>query len=155
MEARDDHELKAGEPATPVTGIVTTSLASLDVLQRAVKAGANMIVTAEPTFYSRGDARTPPAGRGRGGAAPNAAPGSAPAQPPAAVPPDPVFIGKNDFVTRHNLIVFRLTSTGGNASPIPSRRASQNRWAGLNTRRRATRGSTSCPRRHWNRSSGL
>ena len=111
--------LKAGDAATAVTGLVTTSLASLDVLQRAVKAGANMIVTAEPTFYSRSDARTPPAGRGRGGPAPNAAPGSAPVQPPAAVPPDPVFTGKNDFITRHNLIVFRLNEHWRQRQPDP------------------------------------
>jgi putative NIF3 family GTP cyclohydrolase 1 type 2 len=107
--------LKAGEAVTAVTGIVTTSLASLDVLQRAVKVGANMVVTAEPTFYSRGDARTPPAGRGRGGAAPNAAP----VQPAAAAPPDPVFTGKNDFITKHNLVVFRLAEHWRQRQPDP------------------------------------
>src|SRR5580698_8278893 len=40
---------KAGDPSTAVTGIVTTALASLDVLGRAVKAGANLIITCEPT----------------------------------------------------------------------------------------------------------
>src|SRR5271163_1344511 len=41
---------KAGNPSTAVTGIVTTALASLDVLGRAVKAGANLIISCEPTF---------------------------------------------------------------------------------------------------------
>jgi putative NIF3 family GTP cyclohydrolase 1 type 2 len=104
--------LKAGEAATAVTGVATTSLATLDVLQRAVKAGANLIVTAEPAFYSRGDARTPPAGRGRGGAAPNPTP---PPPPPA----DPVFAGKNAFIDKHNLVVFRLLDHWRQRQPDP------------------------------------
>src|ERR1700722_8534439 len=66
---------KAGDPSTVVTGIVTTALASLDVLGRAVKAGANLIVTCEPTFYSRGDSPTPPVRRGFPGMVPE--PGAA------------------------------------------------------------------------------
>src|SRR5262245_23951703 len=54
---------KAGDPATNVTGIVVTSMATLDVLQQAAKLGANFVVTAAPTFYSRADARQP-GGRG-------------------------------------------------------------------------------------------
>jgi hypothetical protein len=94
--------VKAGDPATAITGIVTTSLASMAVLQQAVKAGANLIVTNQPTFYSRGDARTPPAGRGAG----RGAAGAAPLPPP---PADAVFTAKNAFITRHNLVVFRLS----------------------------------------------
>jgi putative NIF3 family GTP cyclohydrolase 1 type 2 len=59
--------LKAGEPSAIVTGIVTTSMATLDVLKRAHGAGANLVITAEPTFYARADAREPGAGRGFGG----------------------------------------------------------------------------------------
>ena len=54
---------KAGDPSTAVTRIVTTSLASLDVLNRAVKSGANLIITSEPTFYSKADTPTPPVRR--------------------------------------------------------------------------------------------
>ena len=63
---------KAGDPSTEVTGIATTALATLSVLERAVKAGANLIVTSEPTFFSRTDSPTPPVRRGFGpaGAAP-------------------------------------------------------------------------------------
>ena len=43
---------KAGDPSTVVTGIVTTSMATLDVLQKAVQAGANLVITAAPTFRS-------------------------------------------------------------------------------------------------------
>ena len=35
---------KAGDPITPVTGIVTTSLATIGVMRQAVKVGANLIV---------------------------------------------------------------------------------------------------------------
>ena len=54
---------KAGDPSAVVTGIVTTSLASLEVLIRSAKAGANLIVTSEPTFFSKADTPTPPARR--------------------------------------------------------------------------------------------
>ena len=84
---------KAGDSSMVVTGVVTTSMATLDVLQQAVRAGANLIITSQPTFYSRADA--PPAGRGAGVAAGAAAGagrgqgargGGAPAQAP---PPSP------------------------------------------------------------------
>src|SRR5437763_3493418 len=53
---------KAGDPTLPITGIVTTSMATLDVLQQAVKAGANFVITAQPTFYSKADSKSPPLG---------------------------------------------------------------------------------------------
>lgn len=46
---------KAGDPATRVTGVAVTMMATLDVLRRAVAAGANLILTHEPTFYSHRD----------------------------------------------------------------------------------------------------
>src|SRR5688572_9848792 len=55
---------KAGDPSTVVTGIVTTALATIDVMRQSVAAGANMIISSGPTFYSRTDNPTPPAGRG-------------------------------------------------------------------------------------------
>lgn len=75
--------VKAGDPSTIVTGVVTTSMATLAVLRLAVKAGANLVITAHPTFYSRADAR-----------------------PSVA---DPVSAGKNEFITRNELVVFRLS----------------------------------------------
>src|SRR6186713_2014164 len=75
---------KAGDPSTIVTGVVTTSMATLDVLQRAVQAGANLVITAAPTFYSRADLSTPggrglgAGGAGRGGALPARGAGNAP-----------------------------------------------------------------------------
>jgi putative NIF3 family GTP cyclohydrolase 1 type 2 len=84
---------KAGGPSTLVTGIVTTAMATLDVLRKAAEARANLVITCEPTFYSRADAPTPPAGRRGGG----------------PVAKDPVFEAKADFIRRHSFVVFRLS----------------------------------------------
>jgi len=160
----DIDTFKIGDPSTVVTGVVTTSMATLDVLQKAVQAGANFIITAAPTFYSRADLSTP-GGRGAGagggagrgqfparGAGPAAAPGPGPASasgpgtgasapmPPAPAmpgsvvpprpaapaaapatppPPDPVYAGKNDFIAKHKLVVFRLTQHWNQRTPDP------------------------------------
>ena len=156
---------KIGDPSTIVTGVVTTSMATVDVLQKAVQAGANFVITAAPTFYSRADLSTPPAGRGFGpgagggrgqagrganptGAAPPSpatvsGPGTGasapmpptpplpsslvpPVQPPAAgaapatpPPPDLVYAGKNAFIEKHKLVVFRLTQHWNQRKPDP------------------------------------
>ncbi|QBD74618.1 NGG1p interacting factor NIF3 [Ktedonosporobacter rubrisoli] len=47
--------VKCGDPAQPVTGIVTTFTATMDVLRQAVQLGANLIITHEPTFYDHRD----------------------------------------------------------------------------------------------------
>jgi putative NIF3 family GTP cyclohydrolase 1 type 2 len=93
---------KAGDPMTPVKGIATTAMATLDVLKLAVKAGANLVITAEPTFYSRADAATPSAGR-RGG--------------PAA--PDAVFTAKNDFIKNNQLVIWRFSDHWRQRTPDP------------------------------------
>jgi putative NIF3 family GTP cyclohydrolase 1 type 2 len=94
---------KAGDPSTPVTGVVTTSLATLDVMRRAVKAGANMVVASGPTFYSRADSPTPPAGRAA--AAPS--------------PVDPVFAAKHEFIRANKLVVWRFSDHWRLRSPEP------------------------------------
>jgi putative NIF3 family GTP cyclohydrolase 1 type 2 len=96
-----------------VTGIVTTALASLDVLGSAVKVGANLIVTCEPTFFSKADTPTPPVRRGFG-------PGSTgPATPPSPPPADPVFSAKDDFIRKHNLVVWRFSDHWRLRTPDP------------------------------------
>ena len=163
----DVDTFKAGDPSTIVTGVVTTSMATLDVLQKAVQAGANFVITAAPTFYSRADLSTPGrprlrpgrgAGRGqlpaeapvraarRGavtrrrverarhrrlgahaagagaaavGRAAAAAGRAAAAAPPTPPPPDPVYAGKNDFIAKHKLVVFRLTQHWNQRKPDP------------------------------------
>jgi putative NIF3 family GTP cyclohydrolase 1 type 2 len=108
---------KAGDPSSVVTGIVTTALASLEVLGSAVKAGANLIVTCEPTFFAKADTPTPPVMRGFG-------PGSTgrsgpPDTPPSPPPPDPVFSAKDAFLKKHNLIVWRFSDHWRLRKPDP------------------------------------
>lgn len=86
--ADGDDTIKIGDPSTVVTGVVTTSMATLELLQKAERAGANLVITAAPTFYTRADLSTP-GGRGFGA---GAARGQAPARgatPAAAPPPSP------------------------------------------------------------------
>jgi hypothetical protein len=89
----------------PSTGIVTTSLATVDVMRRAVKAGANLIITP-----GRRSIRAPTAPRRQRGAA--AAPATAP-------PPDPVFTAKNEFIRVNRLVVWRFSDLGGWRAPDP------------------------------------
>ena len=93
---------KAGDPSTAVTGIATTSLATIDVMRRAVQAGANLIITSGPTFYSRADTPTLTGRRG------------APA-PPA----DPVFTAKRDFIDQNRLVVWRFSDHWRARTPDP------------------------------------
>jgi putative NIF3 family GTP cyclohydrolase 1 type 2 len=100
--------LKIGDPSTVVTGIVTTAMASLAVLRQAVEAGANVVVSSQPTFYAKADARMPPAPRGPGGGPPGGPPPATPPAPAPAAPPDAVFAAKNAFIDKHKLVVIRL-----------------------------------------------
>jgi putative NIF3 family GTP cyclohydrolase 1 type 2 len=110
---------KAGDPATVVTGIVTTALATMKVLKQAVNVGANLVITCEPTFYARADTATPqgrrgggPGSTGRGG--PGAGSGAEPASGPAQAAqtpsaPDPVFAAKAGFIRTNHLVVWRFS----------------------------------------------
>ena len=86
---------KAGDPNTPVKGIATTAMATMDVLKQAARIGANLIVTYEPTFFGRQDGVTPP----REGAPPFFRGLSA---------DDPVDQAKKAFIEKNGLVVFRL-----------------------------------------------
>ena len=74
---------KAGNPDTPVTGIATTFMATLDQLQRAAARGRNFVITHEPTFWSHLD-RTEELGN------------------------DPVYRFKTDFIAKNKLVVWRF-----------------------------------------------
>ena len=74
---------KFGGPDTKVTGIATTAFASLDVIQRAVKAGLNMIVPHEVTWWNDRDDTT-------------------------IVQDDAVYKAKVDFMRQHDVVVFRM-----------------------------------------------
>jgi|SRR5215472_8741591 len=71
---------KAGDPSTAVKGTAPTATATMDVLKQAAKSNTNLILTYEPTFYSRADR-------------------------PAD---EPVSKAKHDFIERNNLVVFRI-----------------------------------------------
>ena len=47
--------VKIGDPAQPLTGIVTTFLATVEVIEKAAQLGANLIITHEPIFYNHRD----------------------------------------------------------------------------------------------------
>ena len=86
---------KAGDPSTVVKGIATTAMATLDVLKQAVKTHANLILTYEPTFYSRADGRTPAE--------------SAPGRGPGGFGADDLVVkAKREFIEKNGLVVFRL-----------------------------------------------
>jgi hypothetical protein len=76
---------KAGDPDTPVTGIATTMMATLDVLQRAAAKHLNLIITHEPTFYQHTDDR-----------------------PEGMDENDPVWAEKRAFIEKHHLVVWRF-----------------------------------------------
>lgn len=73
---------KAGSPQTPVKGIATTMMATLDVLQRSAAAGRNLVITHEPTFYSHQDGTD--------------------------LSNDPVYQFKADFIRKNNMAVWRF-----------------------------------------------
>ena len=86
---------KAGEPSTVVKGIATTAMATIDVLKRAFRSNANLVISYEPVFYGRSDGR------------PNTGP--TPARGPGGInPDDPVFKAKKEFIEKNGLVVFRL-----------------------------------------------
>lgn len=76
---------KAGNPDSPVTGIAVTMMATLDVLQRAVANGDNLVITHEPTFYNH--AQDKPEGMDES---------------------DPVWLEKREYIAQHGLVVWRL-----------------------------------------------
>jgi putative NIF3 family GTP cyclohydrolase 1 type 2 len=75
---------KAGDPETRVTGIAVTMMATMDVLQRAVAKGDNLIITHEPTFYNHVDV------------------------PEGIAESDAVWKEKRDYIAAHGLVVWRF-----------------------------------------------
>lgn len=85
---------KAGDPSMVVKGIATTAMATLDVLKQALKANTNLVLTYEPTFYSRADGQAPAT--------------STPGRGPGGFADDPVVKAKREFIEKNGLVVFRL-----------------------------------------------
>ncbi len=75
--------IKAGDPATLVTGIATTFLDTMEVLKEANRRGLNLVITHEPTFYNHRDDT-------------------------AFFANDPVYKEKLAFIEQHHMVVFRL-----------------------------------------------
>ncbi len=74
---------KAGDPETPVKGIATSFMATLDVLERSAAAGANFVISHEPTFWNHQDIIKD-------------------------FSDDPVFRFKTAFIAKNNMVVWRL-----------------------------------------------
>jgi putative NIF3 family GTP cyclohydrolase 1 type 2 len=77
-----DH-VSAGDPTTPVTGIATMAIASLDCLKRAAAAGRNLILTYDPAFWSGNDSLD-------------------------RLESNSLFLEKRDFIRAHKLVCFNL-----------------------------------------------
>jgi putative NIF3 family GTP cyclohydrolase 1 type 2 len=78
--------IKEGDPATVVTGIVTTFSPTMEVLRKAVADGDNLIVSHEPTFYNHLDERT-------------------------MFADDPVYKEKLAYIREHHLVIWRFHDT--------------------------------------------
>jgi len=100
---------KAGNPADAVHGIVTTAMATMDMLVRASREMFNLVVTLEPVFFGRLDVQAPPsganagAGRGQSGVRPD----------------DPVYGAKQDFIRKNGLVVWRFSDHWRARHPDP------------------------------------
>lgn len=75
--------IKAGDPQTPVTGIVTTMFATMDVLKKAVALKCNLIICHEPVFYNHRDETK-------------------------QFENDPVFLEKKKFIDDNKLVIWRF-----------------------------------------------
>ena len=75
--------IKAGDPQTRVTGIVTTMFATMDVLKKAVTMNCNLIIAHEPLFYNHLDETKQFAN-------------------------DPVFLEKKKFIEDNKLVIWRF-----------------------------------------------
>jgi putative NIF3 family GTP cyclohydrolase 1 type 2 len=84
--------LKAGDPKTVVTGIVTTFMDTYPVLEKAVASGKNLIITHEPTFYNHLDDQQP-------------------------LSADPVQQQKLAYIREHHLVVWRFHDTWHQRQP--------------------------------------
>ncbi len=85
---------KAGSPETPVTGVVTTVVATQRVLARAVELKRNLIVTQEPVFYNANDE-------------------------PGNRASDAIYLAKKAYIEQHGLVVFRFADHWSARQPDP------------------------------------
>ena len=81
--ARTCDGLKAGDPATNITGVAVTWMADLAALREAVRLGFNCVVTHEPTFYNHWDRLE-------------------------GLAEDAQVKAKQELIQRHNLVIYRV-----------------------------------------------
>ena len=74
---------KFGGPDTVVTGIATSFMGTFEALTKAVDLGLNMLIPHEDTYWNDADSTT-------------------------LVEHDPLYRMKVDFMTKHNVVVFRI-----------------------------------------------
>ena len=86
--------IHAGSPDAEVTGVATTVMSTLDVLQRAAKLQKNLVITHEPTFYTGNDNVS-------------------------GLLDDPMYRRKLDFIKANNLVVFRFHDNWHARRPEP------------------------------------
>lgn len=75
--------IKCGDPSQPLRGIACTFMATRSVLDRAVAAGANLVITHEPSFYNHLDET-------------------------AWLEADPTYQAKRAFLEDNNLVLWRV-----------------------------------------------
>ncbi|MDH3649565.1 MAG: Nif3-like dinuclear metal center hexameric protein, partial [Saprospiraceae bacterium] len=75
--------VKTGDPEMICKGIVTTFLATADVIKKATALGANLIITHEPTFYNHLDETS-------------------------WLTDDPVYQAKRSLIDEHNIVIWRF-----------------------------------------------
>jgi putative NIF3 family GTP cyclohydrolase 1 type 2 len=85
---------KAGSPSVVVKGIATTVMSTFEVLQKAAKAGRNLVITHEPTFFTGNDNVTDLTG-------------------------DPMYARKRAFVDANELVVLRFHDNWHGRRPEP------------------------------------
>ncbi len=86
--------IKAGDPSTPVKGIITTMFATMDVLRKAVEMNCNLIIAHEPLFYNHLDAT-------------------------AQFQDDPVYLEKKRFIDENRLVIWRFHDYIHSLNPDP------------------------------------
>ena len=94
---------KMGDPDTPVAAVAACFMSTLDVIQKANKAGANFVITHEPTVWSDADTLTD------------------------AVVDDPLYHFKKDFVEKNKMIVWRIHDNWHARTPEPMSTAQNKR----------------------------
>lgn len=75
--------VKTGDPAQPITGIITTFLATTAVIERAVELGANLVIAHEPVFFNHFD-------------------------DVSWLSDDPIYQAKRRLIDEHGIVVWRL-----------------------------------------------